>query len=702
MQDRRKKCMTVSNFTAMFRINTILWTARSLLRYRYLEVRTASVSRCMTSQNKVQVRDPCPPPPPPPPPKPKDDSAFWAAMAVVFVAGGFVVIAKRSPEIRDWLTIHAPWFDDIIAVAYEENYTYGEFAQRCLEDLKSYLKIVMKNEPCPPEGAPKPAITVPTEAEVEAEKEGKNDDTEDGESCVKPPPIVVRKTACEILERLKERGNEALSNYYTAHRACLLYNQIVDDTMQNFSIKTMKELHGHLEERVKLVTEAVEKAKEATANIEELTRYIDCGVMGPKDEVENLKILMKDYLQQIEAANIQYTWEDDKSKVLDVQWQKVESTIDKYSEENQTMFPEINYEQKKLQLSGDTDLLLHHTSRYTRQLKAELNDVVEGMTERVNRAYEMLPQGEKERKERDAMVQSVLKQKRAEMDKEFSKRYADQREKNDNILKDSLRKQLERHQDTLEKRLVEKEKEATRKLDKLVAERVAYEKNQFAIELKEMAMKLALIQDKLKACLKIERETRRSQDLWVAGASLLAATKKGDPYVNVDKELRAIERASGDGDKLVTTVLQAIPRSVREQGLVPESVLKDRYHQMEDIALKVALVEQEGASFPVYILSWLQSALLFMKLSGIPQKEIDNPPKEPPYKELDTFELLQRARFWMERGNLSNAIRYISALEGASRAAALSWHDAARSHVETRQAAEAILAHAVALGLQYI
>ena len=47
------------------------------------------------------------------------------------------------------------------------------------------------------------------------------------------------------------------------------------------------------------------------------------------------------------------------------------------------------------------------------------------------------------------------------------------------------------------------------------------------------------------ARLKAERETRRSQELWAAGASLLAATKKGDPYVRVDKELKAIEKASG-------------------------------------------------------------------------------------------------------------------------------------------------------------
>lgn len=59
-------------------------------------------------------------------------------------------------------------------------------------------------------------------------------------------------------------------------------------------------------------------------------------------------------------------------------------------------------------------------------------------------------------------------------------------------------------------------------------------------------------------------------------------------------------------------------------------------------------------------------------------------------------------RFWIERGNLAAAIRYVSSLEGASRAAAASWHDAAKSHLETKQAAEAILAHAASMGLQYI
>ena len=56
----------------------------------------------------------------------------------------------------------------------------------------------------------------------------------------------------------------------------------------------------------------------------------------------------------------------------------------------------------------------------------------------------------------------------------------------------------------------------------------------------------------------------------------------------------------------------------------------------------------------------------------------------------------------MERGNLAVAVRYVDSLKGASRAAANKWFEAARAHLEVRQAAEAVLAHAAAMGLRYI
>ncbi|CAH2097056.1 unnamed protein product [Euphydryas editha] len=197
----------------MLRIGNRFLNIRHILRHQRVVIQIAEICQYPPSKYKVQVRDPCPPKLPPPPPKPKDDSAFWGAMTVVFLAAGFAVIAKRSPEIRDWITIYAPWFDDFIAIAYEENMTYGEFFQKCVEDIKDYFNaIITKDE-------------TPKICSDELEKPGvKSIDPE--EPCEEPKPIVVTKTVCEIIERLKDRGNEALSNYYTASTACSLYNQV--------------------------------------------------------------------------------------------------------------------------------------------------------------------------------------------------------------------------------------------------------------------------------------------------------------------------------------------------------------------------------------------------------------------------------------------------------------------------------------------
>ncbi|XP_028163724.1 MICOS complex subunit MIC60-like, partial [Ostrinia furnacalis] len=292
---------------------------------------------------------------------------------------------------------------------------------------------------------------------------------------------------------------------------------------------------------------------------------------------------------------------------------KVEELVTKYTDENQTLFSGLRYDHKKPVLQGDPDLLLYHTFRYATKLKTELCEASAGMTERINRGLETLPQTEKDLKNRNYAIQAEYKKRKYELDREYRKRADDQRANNDKTLKDALKKQLERHEEQLQIKLAQKEKETTIKLNKMVAEKVAAEKKIFANQLAEMAAKLKIVEDKLNARLKAERETRRSQQLWEAGASLLAATKKGDKVIRVDKELKAIENASGDDDKLVKTVLKAIPESVRTNGIVPESVLRERYHRMEKAALRVALVEQDGGPLPIYFLSWLQSMMLFMK-----------------------------------------------------------------------------------------
>ncbi|XP_063834381.1 MICOS complex subunit Mic60-like [Ostrinia nubilalis] len=670
------------------------------MRARYCrpaaEFQLKSVSRCgphLKYKNPTE-RDTCPAPPPKPP---KDDRLFWGALTMLVLAGGFAFYAKQSPEVRDWLTLHAPWFDDFIAIAYEENMTYKEFAEQCVDDLKKYINDYSedrKPKQCSLDGDIKPVEAAPPPPP-------KDEGSDEKPKCEVLPPPVITKGICEIEECIKDLGEAVINNYITAKDACNYYNTLVEDTMVNFCMTKLKEIHGAKAERLDLVQQSSDNICDATTKMDELSRYLECGVQAPKEHINAVRGLITDLRDKISAARMQYQWENDKSVALDAQVDKVEELVTKYTDENQTLFSGLRYDHKKPVLQGDPDLLLYHTFRYATKLQVELCEASAGMTERINRGLETLPQTEKDLKNRNYAIQAEYKKRKYELDREYRKRADDQRANNDKTLKDALKKQLERHEEQLQIKLAQKEKETTIKLNKMVAEKVAAEKKIFANQLAEMAAKLKIVEDKLNARLKAERETRRSQQLWEAGASLLAATKKGDKVIRVDKELKAIENASGDDDKLVKTVLKAIPESVRTNGIVPESVLRERYHRMEKAALRVALVEQDGGPLPIYFLSWLQSMMLFMKLSCIPQAEQDKLPQEP-FQGLDTFDLLRRARFWIERGNLAAALRYVSSLEGASRLAASTWFDAARSHLETRQAAEAVLAHAAALGLQYI
>lgn len=56
----------------------------------------------------------------------------------------------------------------------------------------------------------------------------------------------------------------------------------------------------------------------------------------------------------------------------------------------------------------------------------------------------------------------------------------------------------------------------------------------------------------------------------------------------------------------------------------------------------------------------------------------------------------------MDHGDLPSALRYINLLQGAPRAVAKVWLDSARRHLEIRQAAEAVMAHASVSGLLYL
>ncbi|XP_063542105.1 MICOS complex subunit Mic60-like [Cydia strobilella] len=670
-----------------------------------------------TTYSQVQERDPCKQPDPCPPP-PKDDRAFWGAMAILFTMGCFGVYAKHTPEVRDWLTINAAWFDDLIAIAYQENKTYGEHAKDFVKAIQEYM-----NRPEPPrlcDSAGRPIKQPPKEKKKEAIEivcPRKLEDEEltvlyvkyqfpgplDSKKCPEATKPASLKTICDIEKCLLSTGEECLNNYWTAKEACRVYNELVEDHLTNFTLDRLKVLRPAMLERFRLLNEHACAAGRNLNTLEELGRIMECGVSAPKDAIDNTNAMLRQFMAKVKVMQSEYVWEQDRALAADSKWQYIEKLLDQYIKENEVMFPGTVYDSEKPNIIGGTDLLLMHTLKYKNMLETVLKADSQAASERAERGVATLSQDANAVKARDTLILNAYRKKQSELDQWYKKKLDWQKGEVDRALKEAQAELKERHERQMVIYLKQKEEEATKKLNKMVKDAVDAQKTKFARELTDVSLKVKAVEAKLEVRLKAEREAKRSQQLWSAGASLLAATKKGDPHVCVAREIRAIEAAVGDGDKLVMTVLKSIPEQVRKEGLVPESVLRERYHLMEKTAKHVALVELEGSPMPVYIASWVQSMLLFMRLSGIPQKDIDNPIKcKKELEDLDTFDRLNYARYWIEQGNLAPALRYVESLEGASRVAADPWYKDAKSHLEIKQAAEAVIAHATALALQYI
>ena len=121
-----------------------------------------------------------------------------------------------------------------------------------------------------------------------------------------------------------------------------------------------------------------------------------------------------------------------------------------------------------------------------------------------------------------------------------------------------------------------------------------------------------------------------------------------------------------------------------------EEALKERFKKVHRVSRRVALIDESGGSLVKFLLSSVQS--FFVRDSTVTEVEVDE-------EALSAFAIVDTARFYIEKGNLEFAVRLMNQLKGESRAAAISWIEDARLFLETRQAANVLLAHASSEGL---
>jgi len=193
-----------------------------------------------------------------------------------------------------------------------------------------------------------------------------------------------------------------------------------------------------------------------------------------------------------------------------------------------------------------------------------------------------------------------------------------------------------------------------------------------------------------------QRSGQLARELWVTCRTLLSVITHGHPVpaakdrpTSIRAELNAV-RDAGSEYPIVHVALSTVSEQAINRGVYTPDALRRRFDGVRRVARRVAMIDESGGTMARYILSYLQS--LFVLRSTLASDADD-------VSEMSVFALLDNAANCLKYGDIEQAVRYVNQLVGEPRRVASEWLDEARSLMETRQAAELILAFASANGL---
>lgn len=136
--------------------------------------------------------------------------------------------------------------------------------------------------------------------------------------------------------------------------------------------------------------------------------------------------------------------------------------------------------------------------------------------------------------------------------------------------------------------------------------------------------------------------------MWASCQALWSSVREGEPGKSWREQLRPLTteinavKEAAEGDELVSVVINSLPETAQKRGVFPETALRERFVNVYNVARRLALVPSEGASIPVYFLSYLQDLLIANPTEPITEDELLD--KEFDFSKLDTYDITNRAK----------------------------------------------------------
>ncbi|CAI6363574.1 unnamed protein product [Macrosiphum euphorbiae] len=616
----------------------------------------------------------------------KSNVGKYALGSLIFGFSTIVVYAKYDTKFRQWLKTNVYGSDELLQVLLFEDksvHTKPNSEKPKLAPPTNNHDITVKSAPSKIQTKESPTISSKTEKPI-----GKNTEkeTSDFRRIRSEATIIVKEVSNSYSEAL-----DALKNYYE------LVNETVNDVSHKHNSSFLKKLHKVSLEKDELFQAAKVNAQEARKRLDQMQYSLDESKHDVTNE-EKETIINNIMKLKTEIKTLEKNFENEKDDLL--LFNKYNGQVinirKRFSEELQSLFPHVRLDDKNMKLTdAEFDVFVDYITQKLLFYQNELFKQQIFGEEQVNDVVHALKNGNPEAIDKVLGFQ-VEKNRRRHMNNFINESFGS-KANSEAKFKEQLRFQTEVHMDHLKEAANLAEKEVERRVNLEYSEKAETEKLKYKEQVLSMIAVMNGINDAVKEHSKKRDKLNESFYLWTACQSLFAAidTDQNDSkheLIPLQELVNNIKKSGGENHVVIKELLDTIPERVLTRGVYTEDTLKDRFLNVEDKAFHMALVPDTNVKLFDLVTSFVFTMFTFKSSIPITEEELNNEPIN--VNELNNIDILQRARYWVERDNYYRALQYMHLLKGGAKIIASDWMSETRDYLTTQQAAQTLLAYA--------